>query len=337
MNATAETLHGAISQVSETVELASRVGRSVMHSSSTVAEGAQEQSRRLEDATGSLARLAESSRNSAQNTDETQKNAQAAAESVLTAKHSMDRMLVAMGEINRSAESTATIVGEIDSIANETRGLSTGASEKAAHMRKSAGGFGAVAQDVRRLSMRCTELVTKIEALQKRMETGSDSPFLADILALSEQMREVATSSQLLGVNASIEVAHVQGAGKDFSALTGEIHGLAGRSADAARRTEVLTQTSVDQSKSGVTLSTEIDGHLKDAADGADAIRRLAGEISRATVEQAGSIEHINESVAQINRVTQKSAASAAESFGAASELNGQMERLSSMVNKFKV
>ena len=65
MNATADTLHGAIAQVTDTVGLATDVGRSVMQSSSTVAEGAEDQSRRLKEATGNLERLAESARSSA--------------------------------------------------------------------------------------------------------------------------------------------------------------------------------------------------------------------------------------------------------------------------------
>jgi methyl-accepting chemotaxis protein len=337
MNATAATLHGAISQVTETVGLATGVGRSLMESSATVADGAQEQSRRVEDATGDLERLAESSRRSADNTEKTRTNARAAAESVTTAKASMERMLEAMSEINKSAESTAAVIGEIDAIAKETGGLSAGASVKAANMRTSAGGFGVVAQEIRKLSGRCAASATKMKALEKRLRGSADTALLEEILALSSDMQEVSMFAKLLGVNASIEAAHVEGAGQDFNVLTDEIQGLATRSADAARRTEALIESSVVQSRSGVSLFREIDRHLADAAEGASAISQLAGELTEATTEQAGSIAHINDSVSQIHVVTQKNSSSAAESLGAAGELNGQMERLSSMVRKFKV
>ena len=337
MNATAETLHDAIAQVSGTVALASGVGRSVMQSSSTVAGGAEEQKRRLEDASGNIDKLADNARTSARNTEEAQKNARQAAGAVTTAKQSMEGMLAAMSEISTSAENTATIVVEIDSIAKETGKLSTSASEKAVRVRTSAGGFGVVAEEIRKLSGRCTESAKNMKALQKKMAARKDEPLLGDVLKLIDDMNELAIFSNMLGINAAIEAAHVGGAGADFSVLTEEIHGLASRSTDAARRTEVLIKNAVDQSRSGVSLSRDIEKHLTDAAEGADAISRLANEISTASAEQAGSIERINESVSQINLVTQKNAASAAESLGAASDLNGQMTRLSSMVKKFKV
>jgi methyl-accepting chemotaxis protein len=337
MNATAQTLHGAIAQVTGTVELASGVGRSVMQSSSTVAEGAEEQSRRLDEATGSLEKLAENSRSSAQHTNEAQKNAQQAAGAVTTAKQSMARMLVAMSEISQSAESTATIVGEIDSIAKETGNLSTSASQKAERMRTSAGGFAVVAQEIRNLSSRCYESAKTMKSLEKKMAMKKGDPYLDEILKVIEGMNELAMFSSMLGINAAIEAAHVEGAGADFSVLTDEIQSLAARSTDAARRTETLVQNSVTQSRSGVSISKEIDQQLISAAEGANAISRLANELSRATREQASSIEHINESVSKINLVTQKNSSSAAESLGAASDLNGQMQQLSGMVKKFKV
>ena len=308
-----------------------------MQSSSTVAGGAEEQKRRLEDASDNIDKLADNARTSARNTEEAQKNARQAAGAVTTAKQSMEGMLAAMSEISTSAENTATIVVEIDSIAKETGKLSTSAREKAVRVMTSAGGFGVVAEEIRKLSGRCTESASNMKALQKKMAARKDEPLLGDVLQLIADMNELAIFSNMLGINAAIEAAHVGGAGADFSVLTGEIHDLASRSTDAARRTEVLVRNAVDQSTHGVSLSRGIDKHLADAAEGADAISRLANDISTATAEQAGSIERINESVSQINLVTQKNAISAAESLGAASNLNGQMKQLSSMVKKFKV
>ena len=337
MNTTAETLHGAIAQVTGTVELVSGVGKRVMQSSSNVSEGAEAQKRRLEDTTGNIEKLVDNARTSAKNTEEAQKNAQQAANSVTTAKQSMERMLAAMSEISNSAENTATIVTEIDAIAKETGKLSTSANEKAARVRTSAGGFGVVAAEIRKLSTRCTDSAHALTSLQRKLAASKEKPFLGELLQLIEEMNSLAVFSNLLGINAAIEAAHVGGAGADFSLLTQEIHDLATRSTDAARRTETLILSAVDQSRNGVNISREIDQHLAIAADGADAISRLANEISSATMAQASSIERIEDSVSKINLVTQENATSASESHGAASDLNEQMKKLSTMVGKFKV
>lgn len=236
---------------------------------------------------------------------------------------------------------SATIISEIDSIAKETGNLSNSASEKAVRMRTSAGGFGVVALEIRQLSARCTASAKSMKMLEEKLAGIQRDPdldaMLVSVRNLIEELTGISIFSNLLGINAAIEAAHVVGAGTDFRKLTDEIRTLAIRSADAARRTETLISTSVVQSRSGVTLSNEIDQHLAEAAAGADAISRLANEISKATTEQAGSIEQINELVSEINKVTQNNATSAADSLGAASNLSDQMKQLSGMVKKFKV
>ncbi len=337
MNATAATLHDAISQVHGIVELLSSVGRSVVQSSSAVAEGAKEQSLRLADATGTLDMVAEHARSSAKHTLDTQANAQLAASAVTTAKHSTERMLVAMSEICTSAERTASIVSQIDAISKETGNLSNSASDKAQRMGRSAGGFKVVAQEIRQLSGRCLSSAKSMGALEKILSSGMDASARQSMRGIIDDMTSVAIFSNLLGINAAIEAAHVVGAGTDFSKLTEEIRSLAVRSAEAARSTETLIKTAVVQARSGVGLSAEIDHQLAAAASGADAISHLTNEISRATAEQAGYIGDINDLVSCIHQITSTNSASAAESLDAASRLNVQMQQLSDLVQNFKV
>lgn len=141
--------------------------------------------------------------------------------------------------------------------------------------------------------------------------------------------------SNLLGVNAAIEAAHVEGAGNDFRNLTDEIHGLASRSADAAKQTEALTQTSLELSRNGERLARDINRQLVGAVEAALAISSLTDDISQATREQAQGIDQINQAVAQINQVTQANADSAAQSSEAARGLEQQVQKLSAMVRKF--
>ncbi len=85
--------------------------------------------------------------------------------------------------------------------------------------------------------------------------------------------RSIARFANLLGVNAPIEVAHVEGAGKEFKVLTDEIHHLAARSADAASKTSALTKSSASLSKNDVLLSREIDQQLERTAESLEAAK----------------------------------------------------------------
>jgi methyl-accepting chemotaxis protein len=300
MNTTAEALHGAVSQVAETVELVSDVGRKITASSTAVSEGATEQSNQLAETSGSLERIATSATTSSGKTSQARQNAHQAAEAMEQAQHAMERMLEAMAKIREAADNTTAIVNEIDGIAKETGALSTSAIDKAVRIRTSAGGFGVVAQEIRKLGQRCTETAKGMKAFSKQVSLGEGQEadqLREDFQLLIADLEDVAMFSNLLGVNAAIEAAHVEGAGNDFRSLTDEIHCLATRSADAAKRTETLTKTSLQLSLNGENLSRDINRQLMGAVDGAHTISQLTDEISKATEEQATGIDQINQAV----------------------------------------
>ena len=331
MNTTACSLHEAISQVSETVGLVSDVGQQLTRISSVVTRGAEEQSVQLTETSMSLATLSESAAHSAESTSKAHGSAKQAADAILAVKESMSRMVSSMGDISGAADETTQIANEIDGIARETGTLAGSALGKAARMRISAGGFGVVAQEIRKLSRQCTETAKAMKEFEKKM--GAEQ--LEEFGGLITNLKSIASFSNLLGVNAAIEAAHVEGAGNEFKVMTDEIHNLAGRSAEAASKTSVLTKTAATLSKSGMQLSQEIDRQLEGAVQGAHAISSFADEVSASIHEQTAGLEQISRTAAQISSVTDKNAESATESLGAAQNLEHQVEKLARLVNRF--
>jgi len=331
MNATAESLHESISQVSETVGLVSDVGRQITRISSVVTKGAEEQSVQLNEASMSLTSLSESASHSAKSTNEAHDNAKLATDAILEAKESMNRMVASMRDISGAADKTTSIANEIDGIAKETGKLAGGAVEKAVRMRISAGGFGVVAQEIRKLSRQCSDTASAMQEFEKKMSVDQQEEF-GELIA---NLISIARFSNLLGVNAAIEAAHVEGAGNEFKVMTDEIHNLAVRSADAANKTSALTKTSASLSKDGVLLSQEIDRQLEGAVQGAHSLSAFADDVSASIHEQTAGLEQISRTAAQISLVTDKNAEGAAESLGVAHDLEQQVGKLTKMVNRF--
>ncbi len=331
MNSTAESLHEAISQVSETVGFVSDVGQQITRISSVVTKGAEEQSVQLNETSMSLASLSESASHSAQSTAKAHGNAKIATDAILKAKESMNRMVVSMGDISGAAEKTTLIANEIDGIAKETGILAGSAVDKAVRMRISAGGFGVVAQEIRKLSRQCSETANAMKEFEKKMGEDQRDEF-GELIA---NLMNIARFSNLLGVNAAIEAAHVEGAGNEFKVMTDEIHNLAARSADAANKTSTLTKASANLSKNGVLLSQEIDRQLEGAVQGAQALSAFADDISASIHEQTTGLEQISKTAAEISIVTDKNADGAAESLEAARDLEQQVGKLTKMVNRF--
>jgi methyl-accepting chemotaxis protein len=344
MNGTAESLHSAIAQVAESVESVAEVGNRIARSSQTVEKGAMEQDRQISEASKNLTHISESSAKTAQNTANARLNAQRSVQSITASKEAMERMLAAMLEIRSAADNTATIVQEIDMIAKETESLSSSAAEKALKIRASAGGFGVVASEIRKLSMRSEDAAKRLDEFGREFHVESREVGIEIIEkmkkefdAIIKDLKNVAMVSHYLGLNAATEAAHVEFTGDSFELMTEEIGQLAKRSTDAAKRTDALIKCSVDFARNGETLSREIDDQLVGAVEGGNAINRLTEEITLGSQEQARGLDEITNSVAQINDVTRQNAESAGESTAAAKILESETKKLSLMVNKFQI
>jgi methyl-accepting chemotaxis protein len=146
----------------------------------------------------------------------------------------------------------------------------------------------------------------------------------------------IARFSNLLGVNAAIEGAHVEDAGGEFRGITDEFNDLAARSTEAANKASPLTSESASLSRSGVLLSQEVDSQLDGAVQGAHALFVFSDEISASIHEQTAGLEKISKTASQISLVTAKNAEGAAESLGAAKNLEQQVGKLTKMVKRFR-
>lgn len=332
MNATAESLHEAIAQVSETVSLVSDVGRQITRISTSVTQGAEEQSVKLSEATANLARLSASARQDVDSTVTAHERARQASESIGQAKRSMDEMLASMQEIHHAADETATIAVEIDGIAKETETLSGDAVSTAARMLISVGGFEVVAQEIRRLSQQCADTANAMKSLQEKV--GEEQK--GDFERLIANLLRIARFSNLLGVNAAIEGAHVEDAGAEFKTMTDEINNLATRSTEAASKAGELTNASITLARKGVGLSRDIHQQLEEAVEAAHELSNFSDAISASISEETNGLERVARTATQINVVTQKNAENAAESLVVARNLEQQVGKLTKMVNRFR-
>ena len=76
---------------------------------------------------------------------------------------------------------------------------------------------------------------------------------------------------------------------------------------------------------------------MKEMVSGAQRVGTLIGEISTASVEQSEGIGGVNQTVTEIDQMTQQNAALVEESAAAAQSLKEQAERLAQVVHQFKL
>jgi len=147
----------------------------------------------------------------------------------------------------------------------------------------------------------------------------------------------IAFQTNILALNAAVEAARAGEQGRGFAVVAGEVRNLAQRSAQAAREIKSLIADSVAKVESGSRQVTEAGKTMQDLVVQVRRVTDLLGEIASATMEQNSGIGLVNNSVNQLDQMTQQNAALVEQSAAAAASLRKQAEQLAQAVAIFKL
>jgi methyl-accepting chemotaxis protein len=229
-------------------------------------------------------------------------------------------------------------------VSSASNSLATGASQQAASLEETTASLEQLAALVQQNSMNageCDQLVLQthektrevhksIKATKEFMELISSSG--ESVKKIIKNIDEIAFQTNLLALNAAVEAARAGQAGAGFAVVADEVRGLAMRAAEAAKTTDNLIGETARQIEQGSVHIQETLTKFYDMGESAKKVNSLVGEIANASREQAQGINHLNETVQEIDRVVQQNAANAEESASAATQLQGQAERLRDII-----
>ena len=209
---------------------------------------------------------------------------------------------LAMAEVTRMVQQTATTAGEV------------GIQVADAHVAATDGG-----QVVHRA-------VNAMHAIQKSA---------GEITNIIDVIDGIAFQTNLLALNAGVEAARAGDAGKGFAVVANEVRALAQRSADAAKDIKELISVSTASVSDGVALVDETGSVLLQIGDRVAAVNTRIAEISASVQAQATRLQQVNLAVGEMDKMTQQNAAMVEESTAASRSLADEANDLAMVVQRF--
>jgi hypothetical protein len=232
-----------------------------------------------------------------------------------------DQVAFAASQLSESAQSLSQGATEQAASLEETSAsmeeISSMTAGNAAHASDAAARVEEVDAQLRQFS----EAIGDAAGSMHRIQTSS-----AEVSKIIKTVDEIAFQTNILALNAAVEAARAGSAGMGFAVVADEVRNLAQRSAQAAKDTAALIEDAIDSSNAGVRSVERITASIGAIQAGVDGVRGLVLAVRDASQQQARGAEQVAQTVGQLEKVTQSTAANAEESAAASEELAAQAE-----------
>jgi methyl-accepting chemotaxis protein len=247
-------------------------------------------------------------------------------------RNSTDNIATASAEIasgnNDLAQRTENTSSKLQAAASSMDTLTQNVQQSADNARQAS----SLSTNASSVAQRGGSVVTQVVQTMKDIDASSKK--ISDIIGVIDG---IAFQTNILALNAAVEAARAGEQGRGFAVVASEVRSLAGRSAEAAREIKALIGTSVEKVESGTKLVTDAGSTMEEIVQSVRRVADVISEITSAAAEQSAGIAGVNQSIGDLDQMTQQNAALVEESAAAAESLREQADAMKRAVEVFKV
>ncbi|MBR4027250.1 MAG: methyl-accepting chemotaxis protein [Lachnospiraceae bacterium] len=260
--------------------------------------------------------------------------------------HISESMIGVMKNIN----STSQQVGAgSDELARAAQSLAEGAESQSVAVEELLATAITVAQqveenknDAKQSAIHTNEVTTMMEESQQQMNRMREAmnniqEASNKVVGIIKTIEDIASQTNLLSLNASIEAARAGDIGKGFAVVAGEIGNLANESARAVNTTRDLISVSLDEIKKGNALVDDVVKSLSEAVTKIDEVNGMIQKTAENAVTQMQSMNQIKNGVDEMSHGIQDNSAMAEETSATSEQLAAQVITLNELVGKFEL
>ncbi|MEO1023228.1 MAG: methyl-accepting chemotaxis protein [Bacteroidota bacterium] len=248
--------------------------------------------------------------------------------------------------VTNIAEGASQIDDSSTVLSNASQRLAEGSTNQAGRLQETSASIEEISAQIKHNAQNAQEGEDAVNASLPMLQNGLEA-----MSRLNNAMQEIQNSSRqtsniiktiddiafqtnLLALNAAVEAARAGEAGKGFAVVAEEVRHLAQRSAEAAKNTSSLIQSSQSSSEHGVLVAQEVSENLEQIERKITGISGIVIEISTASKEQSTGIEQLNSAMNQMDSQVQGNASASEESASIAEELSSQANGLMGIVRE---
>ena len=260
--------------------------------------------------------------------------------------HFVETTNQALSSIREASSQVAIGAGQVSDAANS---LAQGAVEQASTLDELTSTMDAIQENITTNANHAEEANLRVQRFSEELNRSNlqmqnmlaamqeISTKSVEVGKIIKSIEDIAFQTNLLALNASVEAAHAGSAGKGFAVVADEVRSLAEKTAQSAKSTTKLIESTLQAVRNGSELADNTASSLATVVEDAQQIKENIQNITEASHQQAQSVVEISQGLQQVSAVVQMNSSASEECAASSEELLNQSHKMHDIIGYFRL